>query len=160
MKLICTLFLLSAFSLASTYVGAESQKQIVGATETVLVTDANLRFIARVDTGAKTSSVHAENIEVDSPGNPQGKPITFYLVTKDGQSIKVETRVISVVKVKTSEGSERRYVVPLLIKWNGSERIVPVTLNDRRNMHYRVLLGRNWLHGHYLVDVDRNIEDQ
>jgi len=159
MKFVFTLFFLAALSLASIQVGAESQKQIVGATEVVFVTDANLRFKARVDTGAKTTSIHAEKIELDSSGDPQGKPISFYLVTKEGQFRKVETRVMSVVKVKTSEQSERRYVVPLLIKWNDSERIVPVTLNDRRTMDYHLLLGRNWLHGHYIVDVDKSVED-
>ena len=152
--------LLATLCLASVQVEAESQKQIVGATETVFVTDANLRIEARVDTGAKTSSIHAENIELDILGDPQGKPISFILVTKDGQSNKVETRVISVVTVKTSEQSERRYVVPLRIKWRDSERVVSVTLNDRKNMRYRLLLGRNWLRGHYIVDVDKNAEDK
>lgn len=159
MKFVFTLFLLAALSLAPLHAVAQSKKQIVGATEVVLLTDANLRFVARVDTGAKTSSVHAENIEVDPSGDPRGKPISFHLVTREGQSIKVETRVISVVRVKNSEQSERRYVVPLLVKWNDSERTVSVTLNDRKSMDFRLLLGRNWLHGHYIVDVDKNHED-
>lgn len=159
MKFVFTLFLLVALSLAPIQVGAESQKQIVGATAVVFVTDANLRFEARVDTGAKTSSIHAENIEVDSAGDPQGKRISFLLVDTDGPPRKVVTRVISVTTVRTSEKSERRYVVPLLIKFNGSERIIPVTLNDRRSMNYRLLLGRNWLHGHYIVDVEKSAED-
>lgn len=158
MKYVSMLFLLAALPLVSIQVGAESQKQIVGATEVVFVTDANLLFNARVDTGAKTSSIHAEKIELDLLGDPQGKPISFYLVTKEGQFRRVETRVTSVVKVRTSEHTELRYVVPLLIKWNDSVRTVSVTLNDRRSMDYRLLLGRNWLHGHYLVDVDKNAE--
>lgn len=80
-------------------------------------------------------------------------------MTKDGKSRKIETRVASVVKVKTSEHSEYRYVVPLLMKWKDSEKIVLVTLNDRKNMKYRLLLGRNWLHGDFIVDVDINNED-
>ena len=141
------------------HVRAELQKQIVGATEVVFVKEANMSFKARVDTGAKTSSIHAENIEFDSSGDPGGKPISFYLVTKEGQSKKIETRVISVVKVRTSAQSEHRFVVPLHIKWNDSEKIVSVTLNDRRSMEYRILLGRNWLRGDFIVDVDKNNED-
>jgi hypothetical protein len=80
-------------------------------------------------------------------------------VTKEGLSKKVETRVISVVKVKTSEQTEYRFVVPLHIQWNDSEKIVPVTLNDRSSMEYRLLLGRNWLSGDFIVDVDKNNED-
>ena len=159
MKLVFSPILLTALFLVSMHGRADLQKQIVGTTEEVFVKEANLSFKARVDTGAKTSSIHAENIELDSSGDPRGKPISFYLVTKEGRSKKVETRVISVVKVKTSEQSEHRYVVPLHIKWNDSEKIVPVTLNDRRSMEYRLLLGRNWLHGDFIVDVDKNNED-
>ncbi len=145
--------------IVSINVDADSLKQIVGVTEVVFVEEANLSFIARVDTGAKTSSIHAENIELDLSGDPRGKPISFDLVTKEGMSSKIKTRVSSVIKVRTSEMAEHRYVVPLLIKWNGSIKSVLVTLNDRTKMKYRLLLGRNWLHGDYIVDVDKNNED-
>jgi hypothetical protein len=150
------LALLIAFNLS---VQADSIKQIVGATETVFIEDANLSFRARVDTGAKTSSIHAEGIKVDLSGDPRGKPISFYLVTKAGKSKKIESHVNSVVKVKTSEQSEYRYVVPLIMEWNGLKKTTLVTLNDRSRMDYRLLLGRNWLHGDFVVDVDRNNED-
>lgn len=159
MKLALTGNLLAALLLVTMHVWADSRKRIVGATEVVLVKDVNLSFKARVDTGAKTSSIHAVDIEIDASGEPRGKPVSFYLVTKEGQARKVETRVIAFVKIKTSEKSEHRYVVPLSIKWNDSEKIVPVTLNDRGDMEYRLLLGRNWLQGDFIVDVDRNNED-
>jgi hypothetical protein len=141
------------------YVQAESHKQVVGATEVIFIEDANLRFKARVDTGAKTSSIHAERIKVDLSGDPRGKSISFYVVTKEGWTRKIESHVSSVVKVKTSEQSEHRYVVPLIMKWNDSKKTVLVTLNDRSNMEYRLLLGRNWLRGDFIVDVDKNNED-
>jgi hypothetical protein len=152
-------FHLAVFLFVSINVHADSHKQIVGATEVVFIEEANLPFKARVDTGAKTSSIHAENIEVDLSGDPRGKPISFYLVTKEGLSRKIETRVSSVVKVRTSEMVEQRYVVPLLMKWKDSKKTVLVTLNDRTRMGYRLLLGRNWLHGDFIVDVDKNNDD-
>lgn len=145
--------------LLSMHVPADVHKSIVGATEEVFVKEANLSIRARVDTGAKTSSIHAENIKCHSTGDPRGQPITFDLVTKEGRSKKVESRVISVVKVKTSEQTEQRYVVPLHIQWKDLEKIIPVTLNDRGSMDYRLLLGRNWLRGDFIVDVDKNNED-
>lgn len=155
MKILWPPFLLAVLLLASIDVVADSPKQIVGATEVVFVEGANLSFKARVDTGAKTSSIHAENIELDLSGDPRGKPISFDLVTKEGLSRKIKTRVSSVIKVKTSEMAENRYVVPLLMKWNDSKKIVLVTLNDRTKMKYRLLLGRNWLHGDFIVDIDK-----
>ena len=135
------------------------QKKVVGATEVIRIGEGNLDFKARVDTGAQTCSVHAVDIEVDQSGDPKGKPISFRVVNKDGQSAKVATRVDSVVTVRTAEGSERRYKVPLTFVWNESRKTVLVTLNDRQRMTYRVLLGRNWLRRDFLVDVDMNNED-
>tara|TARA_R110002096_G_scaffold288908_1_gene482866 strand:- start:27 stop:500 length:474 start_codon:yes stop_codon:yes gene_type:complete len=153
------LSLLIVLLAAPLYVQAESHKQLVGATELISIEDANLRFKARVDTGAKTSSIHAERIELDLSGDARGKSISFYLVTKAGQSRKIESRVTAVVKVRTSGHSEHRYVVPLIMKWNDSRKTVLVTLNDRSSMEYRLLLGRNWLRGDFIVDVDKNNED-
>jgi hypothetical protein len=142
--------------LACTTLQADPHKQIVGATEVISIAEAEMDFKARVDTGARTSSVHAEAIMVDTSDNPQGQPISFLLVNKSGQSRKIETRVASVVNVKTSEGSEIRYKVPLTLIWNDSSKTVLLTLNDRKAMRYRLLLGRNWLHGDFIVDVDKN----
>jgi hypothetical protein len=138
---------------------ADSHKQVVGATEIVRVEEANLSFKARVDTGAQTSSIHAVEIVVDSSSNPKGKPITFYLVNKKGQSSNIESIVDSVVTVNTSEGSERRYKIPLTFVTNYSSKTILVTLNDRNKMKYGLLLGRNWLQGDFLVDVDLNRDD-
>ncbi len=159
MKILWPPFILAFLLLVSINADADSLKQIAGDTEVVFIEDANLSFKARVDTGAKTSSIHAENIELDLSGDPRGKPISFDLVTKEGLSRKIKTRVSSVIKVRTSEMAEHRYVVPLLMKWNDSSKTVLVTLNDRTKMKYRLLLGRNWLHGDFIVDVDKNNED-
>ena len=151
--------LLAVVTLLSINAPAETPKQIVGATEVVRIEEGNLSFKARVDTGAKTSSIHAERIDVDLPGDPRGKPIVFYLVNKSGHTSRVETRVDSLVNVRTSEGSELRYKVPLTVQWKGSTKTVLVTLNDRSRMQYALLLGRNWLLGEFIVDVSINDED-
>ena len=138
---------------------ADSKKQVVGAVEVVQVGDKGLSFKARVDTGAKTTSIHAETVKVHSAGDPEGKPISFVIVNEKGESEKIETRVDSVAKVKTSEKAEKRYKVPLLITWNDTRKTILVTLNDRTEMKYRLLLGRNWLQGDFVVDVDKNSDD-
>ncbi len=153
-----TILLAAAFSVVLN-AQADVHKQIVGATEVIHIEEANLSFIARVDTGAKTSSIHAKKIKVDPSDNPKGKPISFYLVNKKGQSKIIETQIASVATIKTSEGSERRYKVLLTLKWKNSKKSILVSLNDREKMEYGLLLGRNWLHKDFLVDVDRNNED-
>ena len=83
MKIYWSLIHLAVVLSISINVQAESHKQVVGATETVFIEEAKLSFKARVDTGAKTSSIHAENIVVDSSADPVGKPVSFYLVTRE-----------------------------------------------------------------------------
>lgn len=138
---------------------AEGHRQVVGATEMVEVQPAGLRFNARIDTGAKTSSIHAENIEIDSGGDPQGKPVAFDLINKQGESQRIHTHVARLITVKTSEGSEARYAVPLTISWKNTTKTVLVTLNNRQHMQYGLLLGRNWLQGDFVVDVTLNNDD-
>ena len=95
----------------------------------------------------------------DIPRDPRGKPIAFKVVNEQGQSQRIEAQVARQILTKTSEGSERRYAVPLTITWNNASKTVLVTLNDRSQMRHRLLLGRNWLRGDYIVDVEINDED-
>lgn len=154
--LACTLIVASQF-----YAGAlaDSPKQLIGAIETIAVEPAGIDLRARVDTGAQTTSIHAENIEIDKAGDARGKSIAFRLVNLQGQSQRVETHVARQILVKTSEGSERRYAVPLTLRWRQHSKTVLVTLNDRSGMRHRLLLGRNWLRGDFIVDVELNDED-
>ena len=151
-------FVFFTFS-SNLFAQADSNKTIVGAIEEVLVGEDQLPFKARVDTGAQTSSIHAKNIDMDLLGDPQGKPIIFYIENKHGGSSKIETIVDSITTIKTAEGSEERFKIPLKIKWNNSIKTILLTLNDRTDMTYGLLLGRNWLQGDFIVDVDLNNED-
>ena len=138
---------------------ADAHKQIVGATEIIEIHPLKLEFRARIDTGAKTSSIHAEDIEVELNGDAEGKPIAFKLVNKHGESHRIHSHVSRLIKIKTSEGSETRYAVPLVINWKNTSKTVLVTLNDRKHMRYGLLLGRNWLQGDFMVDTDINSDD-
>ena len=160
MRKVFSIVLLTSVLTGCAFFQHQHQKQIVGATEIIEIVDANLSFKARVDTGAETCSVNAVDINVDSSEeDPKGIPISFRIVNKNGQSRQINTRVASSVTVKTAEGKERRYTVPLTVKWHDSEKKILFTLNDRLTMAYHILLGRNWLRGSFLVDVEKNNDD-
>ena len=160
MRKVYSIVLLTSVLTGCAFFQHQHQKQIIGATEIIEIVDANLSFKARVDTGAETCSVHAVDIKVDSSEeDPKGIPISFRIVNKNGQSRQINTRVASSVTVKTAEGKERRYTVPLTVKWQDSEKKILFTLNDRLTMAYHILLGRNWLRGSFLVDVEKNNDD-
>jgi hypothetical protein len=151
--------LIAAMMVLAANAGAGDAKQIVGATEIIEIEPSKLRIEARIDTGAQTTSIHAENIEIDVHGDPRGKPISFDLVNKQGQRQRINTQVAKQLRVNTSEGGELRYVVPLTLSWRKTSKTLLVNLNDRAHMRHRLLLGRNWLRGDYIVDVELNDAD-
>ena len=51
---------------------------------------------------------------------------------------------------------DHRYKVRLTLKWNDFEKEVVVTLNDRTDMEFPLLIGRNFLRGDFLVDVEKS----
>ena len=132
-------------------------KQVIGPTTEVLALDGKLTFAARVDTGAATTSVHVDKvvIEDESPKKSEnvGKTVRFLIGNHNGQQEWVVRKIADVGVVKTSERQEERYKVKMTLKCNDVKKQVSVTLNDRSNMQYPLLLGRNFLQNDFLVDV-------
>lgn len=131
---------------------------VLGPTAVVAEEQSGMPFVARVDTGAKTCSVHCERFEIDdaSPAMEAniGKPIRVLLANKDGEATWIETTVLEVATIRTSERSEKRYKVELNLTVDGVAKPVLVSLNDRSRMTYAMLLGRNYLRDDFLVNVD------
>jgi hypothetical protein len=129
----------------------------IGAVETVTEKSSSLEFMARIDTGATSCSIHCEALEIDDPAAAPddniGKPIRFLVTNKRGQSEWLESVIADRVKVRTSERSADRYKVRLTLRCLDVEKSVLVTLNDRSTMRYPVLIGRNFLQDDFVVDV-------
>ncbi len=130
-------------------------KIVIGSDEWCAFPTLNIPAIkARVDSGAKTSSLHAINIQ---PFSRNGEPwVTFEVhPLQDNRKVMVhcEAQVIDQRIIKSSSGDrEKRLVirVPLVLgelSWD-----VEVTLTNRDSMGYRMLLGREAMHGRTLVD--------
>jgi hypothetical protein len=138
-------------------VSGSAAKAVLGATATVSEMESGLKFAARVDTGAKTCSIHAENLSVvggsESMQENVGKLIRFRIANKGGESQWLERPIAKTSLVKSANGAEWRYLVPMTLACEGTEKQVLVSLNDRSEMGYAMLLGRNLLAGEFLVDV-------
>lgn len=137
---------------------SDSERLEIGATEVVVEANSGLPFVARVDTGAHSCSIHSEAIKIedesDDPLENIGKPVTFLVKNKKGQSEWISAEIVDYVVVRTSERAAGRYKVKLPLSCRGVTRDVQVTLNDRANMRYSMLLGRNFLRGHFVVALD------
>ncbi len=143
------------------------QKQVIGATATITETNSGLPFSARIDTGATTCSIHAKKWEIEGEvrhrAHNVGKPIRVLIENEKGEQAWVDTVVKSRVRVRSSVQSEDdyhgRYKVLLPLEWNGVQKEVLVTINDRSDMDYPLLIGRNFLRGDFVVDVDLDNAD-
>lgn len=129
--------------------------RVVGVAEYVDFPDWGVRELsARVDTGALSSALHVENVH-----ELAGSRVRFdvRLLRADATArVTIETKVSRRAPVRSSTGkSETRLFVKAHVRLGGVEQQIEVGLVDRRNMLYRMLLGRTALHGRYLVDVTK-----
>lgn len=134
-----------------------ASKRVLGPVVTVSEDESDIQFLARVDTGAKTCSLHTTEKQVLEGGQYMeenvGKTIRFRLDNRQGSLQWIERKIAEVRKIRTSEGEEMRYLVPMTLIVDGVQREVLTSLNDRSRMTYTLLLGRNFLKGRFLVDV-------
>ncbi len=131
---------------------------IIGRLEQVDLPELNLFGLdAKIDTGAYTSSLHCHRIEsFESDGCDM---IRFNLLdpSHDAYNEKlIELPVFKVKTVKSSNGqSEKRIIVKTKIKLAGRKLWAQLSLTDRSEMRYPLLIGRKLLKGRFLVDVNR-----
>ncbi|MEW5056210.1 MAG: ATP-dependent zinc protease [Cycloclasticus sp.] len=135
--------------------GGKLDLAIIGEVETVQVEPSKLRYAARIDTGAESSSIHAENIQlVERDGK---KSVVFSLRDPaTGALVTLERKFRRRVIIKQKVGKpERRYVVKLWLTLGKVKELVEVTLTNRSDFKYKLLIGRNLLIDTAIVDVSR-----
>jgi hypothetical protein len=142
------------------YVIDVSKKKLIGEQAKINVKEAGLVFNTRIDSGAVQTSLHAIDIHIEDEDkvnmkNNIGKKITFTTVNEKNKRKTIKTYVYGTSYIRNAQGDETRYTVMLNLGQKGSEHLVRVNLRDRTKMGYKLLIGRNWLQGRYLVDVTK-----
>lgn len=143
-------------------------KTVVGSEEWVSLSDLHIPYVkARVDSGAKTSSLHAINIQPFQKDNETWVNFDVFPIQNDGKrKINCKALVVDKRVVKSSSGErEQRYVVRTTISLNDESWDIELTLTNRDSMGYRMLLGRQAMMGRILVDPSEsflagNVEDE
>jgi len=131
------------------------EKVLIGRVEWVELPDLKVKHKARIDTGAKTSSMHAVKIEeVEQRGELFVK---FQTYDSQGKLMELVRKVDTTQRVSNTAGLvSKRYVIKEKIKMGSIEREALINLNDRSGMEYKFLVGRNVLLGRFIVDVARS----
>jgi len=108
----------------------------------------------RIDSGAKTSAIHALNIEEFRKGNERWVKYDIFPI-QDNRYVRVtcESKVTSEREIKSSMGfSERRYVIQTVINVGGESWEIELSLANRDSMGFRMLLGREAMINRIIID--------
>jgi hypothetical protein len=126
--------------------------EIVGWLETVTINTGDLRLVAKLDTGAKTTSLGYESIRFFQR---DGRDWVSVSVTgKKNKTLVLEKEVIRYVNIKqhVGEAMHRRPVIMLGICLKDVYKKVEVDLTDRGGFNYTLLIGRNFLVDEFVVN--------
>lgn len=131
--------------------------RILGWKEWVWIAKPELILRAKLDTGARTCSIHATNIEaLELDGKKWVKFTISDPSDEKGNRLRHKAEVTRVAKVKNDRGGlDERYVVVLPFQIGGERMEGEFTLNDRGEMMCGVLIGRNILAKLGAVDSSR-----
>lgn len=135
----------------------ERAPQQLGWVEKALIRPENIEVKVKIDTGAKTSSMHAEDVEhFQKDGEPW---VRFTVALEDANGKHVSERfarkVVREIDVRGAAGAEERVVVRMEICLGNQVYREQFSLNDRDDMIYPVLIGRRTIEDLGVVDVTK-----
>jgi hypothetical protein len=118
------------------------------------------RLKAKIDTGARTSALHVMRMRtIDTTGGPHRRPILEITVPGGGRGRRphvVRAAVRDFVVVRDTSGrTERRPVIETALKLGPIKRRIAVTLTNRGDMLFPMLVGRTALGPGVVVDPSR-----
>jgi hypothetical protein len=113
---------------------------------------------AKVDTGARTSTLHAFKVRGFTRGGRKWVRFRVHPLQRDNSKVlECEALVLDQRPVTDSGGhTQKRYVIECTLNLQGQRWPIELTLTNRDNMLFRALLGRTAIRGRYLVDPGRS----
>jgi hypothetical protein len=132
-----------------------SRKRVVGRREIISILDLELFDLdAKVDTGADSNSLHCDDIFIDDE-----KFVHFTLVDEVHPSYhgkRIKMPLYKLKKVKSSNGTiQLRASIKVDTLFFGKKYKTVVSLTNRSDMKYPMLIGRKFLANRFLVDVSQ-----
>lgn len=132
------------------------QKKIIGRVEKVDFPDWNIFDIdAKIDTGAYTSSLHCHEIDLDS----EKQNVSFFVFDPshpEFEQKRFDSPVHDIRSIRSSNGlAEDRIIIKTTLSIIGEDYPIELSLTDRSEMRYPVLLGRKFIKGRFIVDVSK-----
>lgn len=135
-----------------------NDKKVVGRLEKIDLPGLSLFALdAKLDTGAYTSSLHCHKVK---RYQKEGREwVRFFVLDPDHpeyEEKEFHSPVHNVKKVRSSNGQlQTRVIIKQKTVFAGRKSQIRLSLADRTEMKYPVLIGRRFLSGTYLVDVSK-----
>lgn len=134
-----------------------TEKLVIGWREWVSLPDLGVEWVkAKIDTGAKSSSIHAWDIDVDE----RASEVRFNLCPRQDDESFVIAATAALVEhreVRSSNGEvDVRPVIRTHALVRGHAYDIDLTLSNRDEMGFRMLLGRSAIRRRFLVDAGKS----
>jgi hypothetical protein len=126
---------------------------IIGFREWIALPELKLPALkAKIDSGAKTSSLHAFDIKLIKKGGVSFVKFKVHPIQKNTDLIVECISPLIDRRVVTDSGGhkENRYVINTFIQMGAVKKMIQLTLTNRASMKYRMLLGREALNQFYI----------
>ena len=137
----------------------EPEKVVVGWREWVALPQADVPWVkAKIDTGARSSAIHAFDLEAyEKDGTEWVRFSVHPWQRSDEDHVELDLPVLDRREVRSSNGQvEQRYAVSLDVRLAGRTITTVMTLSNRDEMGFRMLIGREALERGFLVDSSRS----
>jgi hypothetical protein len=146
-RLLCIVLFMVSFILGG--IGEAKERITIGLVEDVILLPWGVKLPARIDTGAGQTSLDARDMVI------KDDIVDFKLPEKYG-GLQLSLPIIAWKKVRSAEARERRPVVMMEFCLGSKHIRTRVNLNNRSNVKYPLLIGRNALKKHFVVDCMKN----
>uniref|UniRef100_UPI004047E0D9 ATP-dependent zinc protease family protein n=1 Tax=Aliarcobacter sp. TaxID=2321116 RepID=UPI004047E0D9 len=132
-----------------------SQKKIIGRRELISILDLELFDLdAKVDTGADSNSLHCDDIFIDDENYVHFTLLDEIHPAYHGKKMKVP--LYKLKKVKSSNGVlQERASIKVTVSFYGKKYKTIISLTNRADMKFPMLIGRKFLTNRFLVDVSK-----
>jgi hypothetical protein len=129
-----------------------AEKTVVGWIEKVRLYPGNLLISAKLDTGADSSSLDADNLQIFTRDGK--KWVRFDLEERrQGKKLTIERPLVRWAPIKRhNQAPQRRPVIKLGVCLGHIYRETEVNLVDRKNYQYPMLIGRKFMAGAVIID--------
>ena len=135
------------------------EKRVIGWREWLAIPTLGIdRIKAKIDTGARTSALHAYGVEHFLEDGAAWVRFTVHPLQRNNKVVlDCAAPIVDRREVTSSTGhSEHRYVIQVEITLGEESWPIEMTLTDRDQMGFRMLLGRTAVEGRLIVDPDRS----